>query len=319
VPSVVNPLRNTTRPPYATGILPVLMIAVIVGVFAASLFARTQLGDAPLESASDLPRRIVSMAPNLTETLFTLGLGGRVVGVTRYCLHPPAAAERAKIGGHLDPNFEAVVTLRPDLVVLLREQADLVDSFAKLGIPTLTVSDNGLPEIYTAIERIGTACGAPDRAQRLVDDMRCRVQRIEQRTAGRLRPRVLLVIDRTQGTGAIEDAYVVGSDAYMERLIHLAGGQNAYRGPAVAYPVVSAEGLIYLDPEVIIDFSAATGAVDNGGDHLADWQTMPELSAVREGRIYALRQQGILLPGPRTVDLLGALAKRIHPATASGG
>lgn len=296
-----------------------------MGVFAVCLVARTRLPDAQREPASGSPRRIVSMAPNLTETLFTLSLGDRVVGVTRYCLHPPAAAERATtlgeqrptIGGHLDPNFEAVVTLRPDLVVLLREQADLVDSFAKLGIPTLTVSDNGLPEIYAAIERIGTACGAADRAQRLVDDMRRRVQRIKQRTAGLPRPRVLLVIDRTQGTGAIEDAYVVGSDAYMERLVHLAGGQNAYRGPAVAYPVVSAEGLIHLDPEVIIDFSAATGAVNKGDDHLADWRTMPELSAVREGRIYALRQKGILLPGPRTVDLLEALAERIHPATAS--
>jgi iron complex transport system substrate-binding protein len=288
------------------------LIAVVVGIFAISLVARTQPVDTPAVPASGSPRRIVSMAPNLTETLFTLGLGDRVVGVTRYCRYPAEAARRAKIGGHLDPNFEAVVTLRPDLVVLLREQADLVESFAKLGIRTLIVSDNGLPEIYAAIERIGTACGVADRARRIVADMRRRVAAVARRTAAH-RPRVLLVLDRTQDTGAIEDAYIVGRDGYLDRLVHLAGGRNAYDGPAVAYPVVSAEGLIHLDPDVIIDFSAGVAGASDAADHLSDWQSMPRLSAVRTGRIHALPGQGLLLPGPRTVDLLEALAARIHP------
>lgn len=292
-----------------------LLTTVVLAAFAVSLFARARLSGRaqPPAPAGDLPpQRLVSMSPNLTEMLFMLGLGDRVVGVTRYCTRPPAARQRPKIGGHLDPNFEAVVALRPELVVLLREQSGLVESFEKLGIPTSTVSDNGLSEIFAAIGRIGAVCGVGDRARRITADMRRRVKQIRRRTAGRPRPRVLLVIDRTLGTGTIEDAYIAGSDEYFEQLIHLAGGRNAYRGPDVAYPVVSAEGLIHMDAEVIIDFSVNVAGEKETADHLADWQTLPELSAVRRGRVYALRGEGILLPGPRTVDLLDKLAARIH-------
>jgi iron complex transport system substrate-binding protein len=295
--------------------IPLLLVAVIVGLFAASLAGRYRLTHGPGQGTpapSGPPRRIVSMAPNLTEILFELGLGDRVVGVTRYCTHPPEAAERPKIGGQLDPNFEAVVSLRPDLIVMLREQAALEDSFATLRIPTLAVADNSLPEIFAAIQRIGAACGVQTRAEEIVGRMRRRVERIRQATANRSSPRVLIVIDRTQGTGHIEDAYIAGDDGYFDRLIHLAGGRNAYRGPSVAYPVVSPEGLIHLDPEVIIDFSATVGEEDQADERLADWQSLDRIAAVRAGRVYAVGGGGQLLPGPRTVDLLENLARCVH-------
>jgi len=300
---------------------------IIAGVFVVSFSVRSCIidprpagpaaGESARVSVSTPPSRIVSMAPNLTEILFTLGLGDRVVGVTRFCEYPAEAANRAKVGGHLDPNFEAVLALRPDLVVLLREQTDLVGSFAKLGIPTLLVSDNSLEEVHEAIKRIGRACDVEPRAERVLGTMKRQVARIQAATANRGRPRVLLVIDRTQNTGQIEDAFVAGSDPLFNDLIRLAGGRNAYRGPPIPFPVLSTEGLLRIDPEVIVDFSARVATDEQAGqgaaEQLHDWEGMQQLAAVRENRVYMLGGRGMLLPGPRTVRLLKALAERIHP------
>ena len=170
----------------------------VVAVFAASFLARAKLGPPPAAppAPDGPPRRIVSMAPSITETLFALGLGDRVVGTTSYCNHPPEAREKPRIGGFHDPNFEAVVALRPDLVVTLVEQQSARDALAILGIPVATVSHQTIDGILESIPALGDACGVQPRAEALAGELRARLARIARRTAGLRRPRVLIVVGR---------------------------------------------------------------------------------------------------------------------------
>lgn len=303
---------------FSDRVRPTLANAAIASVIVA-LFVGSWLAKAGLLQPSAVsrlapgfaPSRIVSMTPGITETLFALGLGDRVVGVTRFCNFPAEVAELPRVGGHFDPNLEAILRLRPDLVVVLDEQRDLAESLNKLALRTLTVGDDSIEQILNAITTLGTHCNATVQAGNLVNDLRSRMRSIQQRAAGRPRPSVLVVIDRSLDTGTIEDLFVAGRDDYFESLIAMAGGQNAYHGPAVPYPVVSIEGIIRMAPDVIIDL-AAGWAGDRSEQALTDWRHFPQIAAVRHERVYALTADYAAIPGPRFILLLESLAERIH-------
>lgn len=292
----------------------VTIVTAIVALFVGSWFAKASLPEPsrpPHRLIGHTPSRIVSMAPSITETLFALGLGQRVVGVTRFCSFPAEVAELPRVGGHLDPNLEAILRLRPDLVVVMTEQGDLADSLNKLGVRTLAVGDDSVEQVLDTITTLGTHCGVTEQATALVDNLQSRMQAIENRTTGRRRPSVLIVIDRSLGAGTIEDAFVAGRDDYFESLIAMAGGRNAYRGPEIPYPVVSIEGIIRMAPDVIIDL-AAGWAGDGSEQALTDWRHFPQVAAVRHNRLHALTADYAMVPGPRFILLLEALADRIH-------
>jgi iron complex transport system substrate-binding protein len=259
----------------------------------------------------------VSLSPSTTETLFALGLGDRVVGVTRFCQYPPEAQTRTKVGGYLDPSYEAIVALEPDLVVLRGEKAEYVDGFKALGLEVLAVRHQSVDDILAAIRTIGRACGAQDRADRLAADLEDRMQQLRQRTAGLERPRVLLVIERTLGTGKIQDVYVAGGDGFLHATIELAGGQNACPKTSVGAPVVSADGIVQMNPEVIVELMSKERLAGRSEQEvLADWQPLSDLAAVRAGRVYLVADEGILVPGPRFLRLAERLARLIHPEVA---
>lgn len=292
-----------------------LVAGAIVALFAGTWAGKSRLSREialPELPPGEVPQRIVSMAPSLTEMLFALDLGDRVVGVTRYCNYPVEAAELPRVGGHLDPNLEAIARLRPDLVVVLEEQQDLAETLGKLALRSVTVSDDSVEQILDTIAILGERCNATLRARELVSNLNARMEAVRRRTAELPRPAVLVVIDRALDAGTIEDAYVAGRDDYFEHLIELAGGRNAYRGPAIPYPVVSVEGIIGISPEVIIDLAA--GRIANHAEQaIADWQRFPQIDAVARHRVYALTADYAMIPGPRFVLLLEALAERIHP------
>ena len=227
--------------------------AIILLVFGGSFLGKGRLNRPPsgkVRQAPDHCRRIVSMAPSITETLFALGLGDRVVGVTRYCSYPTEAKELPRIGGYLDPNFEAIVALKPDLVVMLIENEQSLPAFAKLGMTSLSVCHQNVDGILDSLLHIGQACDAEETARSLAADLQARMGRVRRKTAGLQRPRVLCAIERTLGSGTLEDVYVAGTNGFFDKIITLAGGRNAYRGQAAAFPVVSSEGILEMNPQV---------------------------------------------------------------------
>lgn len=295
-----------------------LLVAILL-VFSASLLAHKRIDDPMQPEVSPFwqCRRIVSMAPSITETLYALGLGDKVVGVTRYCKYPPEAESKTKIGGYYDPNFEAIVALKPDLVVMLEEHEQSLPGFQKLKLETLVVSHQTIDGIIESFRQIGRVCGRGQEGRRMARDYMNRLERIRLMTRDLSRPRVLISLDRTFGRGHLADVYIVGVDDYFDRIIEIAGGQNAYRESGVRYPVVSPEGILRLNPDVIIDLvpPGTAGQLDRK-TIAADWKELGDLNAVKNGRVLVFDQDYACVPGPRFIQLAEALARALHPEAA---
>ncbi len=266
------------------------------------------------EAGGSQPRRIVSLSPSATEVLFALGLGDRVVGVSRYCQYPPEARAKAQVGGYLDPNYEAILALRPDLVVLRGENERFVKSFRDLGLSLLTVNHDSVEGILDSMTSIGRRCGVEDKARQQVAEIQAQMHRITERTARLDRPRVIVVVERTLGSGKIQNVYVTGSNGFINRMIVLAGGKNACTDASAGFPVVSGEGIVRMNPQVIIDMVARDRQGElSAGTILRDWRQLPDVDAVRGGRVYLVDDDFAFIPGPRFILLVEKLARLIHP------
>ena len=287
----------------------VMVVTVAFGLLRERPDPGTSEGERP--GLSGEYRRIISMNPGTTEVLYALGLGDRIVGVSRFCKYPPDVRNKPDVGGYIDPNYEAIARLEPDLVILLREQENVRRYLAELGIATLTVSNKTVDEIIGSILTIGKACGADSAAGELADDIRRRIKTVAERNRGRVDPpRVLISVERTIGEGAVRDVYVAGRNTFFDELINAAGGINAFEGDLVPYPVISAEGLLSINPDIIIDM------VPDLEDRKLDlpsikseWGSAGKVNAVKTGRVHVLSDDYIFIPGPRFILLLEDMAR----------
>jgi iron complex transport system substrate-binding protein len=265
------------------------------------------------ETSGD-PTRIVSLAPSVTDVLAALDLGDRLVGTTRYCEPPESAREVLELGGYLDVNLEAVVGLRPDLVIVIQDQTALRARLDSLGLATLQVDQGSLDGILRSVLEISEACGVRDRGFRVIDTMEARLERVAAMTAGLPPPTALVVVGREAGTGSVTSVWVAGKATFYDDVLRLAGATNAAAPSAVAYPELSREGLLHLDPDVILDLLPNLGDRGVGVDQaLADWQSLGSLRAVHTGRLIALDESWVAIPGPRVVDLVERVAGLLHP------
>lgn len=259
-------------------------------------------------------RRIVSLSPSTTETLFALGLGDRVVGVTRFCNYPPEARRRRRVGGYLDPNYEVIASLAPDLVILLPEQDGAGRFLDELGLRHITVDNKTVRDILGTIELIGTTCGAGEAAHALVDSIEHRLALIHEKTHALPRPRVLVAVECTVEAGTMREVYVAGKRTYYDELIRAAGGVNAYEGRHIEYPMLTAEGIIQCNPEIIIDIRPLLDADSSRIEEaVLEWETVSAVGAVKNGRVHVLTGDYAVIPGPRFIEFLGELARIVHP------
>jgi iron complex transport system substrate-binding protein len=250
------------------------------------------------------PARIVSTSPSITETLFALGLGDRVVGVSAYCRFPPEVLTLPKVGTFLKPDAERIAALRPDLVVVHELSTGIDRRLTSLRIPFVVVDRGTLMSVFSSIRQIAKAAGEPSRGDSLVADLERRLQRVRGGD-GRPRPRVLFIIGRNPGT--LSDLVAVGPGSYINDLIEIAGGRNvlAIQGQP-EYPRISMETVLRLDPEVIVD------TVDMGETETERrlrqpinerlWTAYGTLTAVKTRRLHAATTDALVVPGPRVVD-----------------
>lgn len=256
-------------------------------------------------AAQEHPQRIVSLAPSVTEVLFEAGLGPRVAGVTSYCRFPREVLALPKVGGYLTPSYEALVALHPDLVVTLPEQADLEPRLRALGFPLMRVDHRSLEGIVRSIEQLGDRCGAAPAAHRAADALRQRLDAL-RRTAAGPRPRVLICFGRVEDFRRLTAA---APGTIHDDLITQAGGANVLTSRAVAYPTLSAESVIRLDPDVIIEFSSGETDAAALGRH---WNRLAAVSAVKTGRVYVFAGEFLSIPGPRFVRFAETIAHAIR-------
>lgn len=270
-------------------------------------------------SVSAPPQRIVSLAPSTTEILFALQAGDHVVGVTRYCDYPPDVTSLPNVGGYVDPNYEAIVALKPDLVILLTVQRTAKTELERIGMRTLTIPQQTLTDIHEAIRRVGDACSVKDRADTLLGNLTSRSQAVRRAVEGKARPRVLICIGRDTASGKLAGIYVAGRNGFYEEIIAAAGGINAYQDETVAFPQLSAEGVLQLDPDVIIDLANRMDSAGMDADERShQWDQLRPVKAVREGRVHVIVGNHALRPGPRYIEFLEQLARLLHPDAFPG-
>jgi iron complex transport system substrate-binding protein len=253
----------------------------------------------------DMPQRIVSLAPSVTEVLFEAGAGSRVVGVTSYCVFPRDVLALRKVGGYLTPSYEALVALQPDLVVTLAEHADVEPKIRALGIPILRLDHSSLDGIVRSIEQVGERCGTVPRAQQAAAELRQTLAGVKRLAAG-ARPRVLICFGRAEDFRRLTTG--APGTIHDDLIIH-AGGVNVLASSAIAYPTLSAEGVMRLDPDVIIEFSS--GAI-NAAALRRQWNRLDSVWAVRNGRVYVLTGEFLSVPGPRFARVAETIARSLR-------
>lgn len=261
------------------------------------------------------PRRIVSLSPAHTETLFALGLGERVVGVDHYSDHPPAARQKPRLNCWPRPPLERLVELRPELVVVFTEDAEFLASMAELGIPAVKLFPTGYRDALRGIRLLGRITGREAAGAAVAAAVEQRVQRVRRRVAGRPPVSVLFEMDASDPARP----FVAGSAGLYGSLLELAGGRNVFGDLRTAAAQVSAEQVVARSPEVILlgdtlsplqPQSVATVRARPG------WES---IRAVRSGRIHAVNSDLVTRPGPRIAEGLERIAALLHPAAVPAG
>jgi iron complex transport system substrate-binding protein len=254
------------------------------------------------------PQRIVALVPSLTEIIFALGGGDRMVGATRFANHPPEAAELPRVGSYPRPDLERILALEPDLVLATKDgnPPETVHRLDALGVAAYVVNPANLEQLFDTIRRIGGILGASETAEAMIRDFRNRLAAVRDHWRGRDRTRVFMQI----GTDPL---VTVGGDTFLNELMETAGGENVM-ADRDAYPMVSVEPVVALRPEVIL-----ITTMEQGADFLVakrEWESWPEIPAARNGRIHLVDSDLYDRPSPRTILALEELVKLLHPEPA---
>lgn len=249
-------------------------------------------------------RRIISLAPSITESLFAIGAGDAVAGVTDYCNAPPAARRKPRVGGMTTPSLETIATLRPDLIVLSME-GNLREDFTaltSLGVPVAVTNPRSLEGIGRSLTMLGTLTGRRDSAARLVASLRARERAV---AAPAQSPRVLLLV-------SVQPLIAAGARTFIDELITHAGGINAAAATGMTYPTLSREAVVREDPDVVLIMSDVLSSPALLVQMYPEWE---RLTAVRNGRVHRVDADIVSRPGPRAVDGLHLLSSLMHRKT----
>jgi iron complex transport system substrate-binding protein len=257
-------------------------------------------------AAAQTPRRIVSLAPSITEALFEIGAGDRVAAVTSYCVYPLRVMALPRIGGYLTPSYEALARLSPDLVVVLPEHRDLERRLAALPVPIFRVDHRSLGGIVESLIALGERCGVTATATQAAQALRQILARVRQAAGRSPRPRVLICFGRSSDFRRL---YAGAAGSVHDDLLEHAGGDNVLTSSGVVYPTLSVESVMRLDPDVIVEFAPGKGDAE---PLRRQWRALGSLRAVKAGRVHVFTDDFLSVPGPRFVRFAETLARAIH-------
>ncbi len=252
------------------------------------------------------PQRVVCGSPAVTEIVYALGCGDRVVGVSDYCTYPPELETVTKIGGWINPSRERLLMLKPDLILSQGRHEALATFANEYGIAFRSVEPDSIEKIYDAVRSIADMLGAIPEGTALIASMRSELNALTRQT--QTPRRVLLVFGRVPGS--LAGLATVGPGTFLDELVSLAGGQNIYDDAKGAYPQVSKESLLVRRPEVILEVNPDMSE-DQTQQLRQDWNTLPDVPAVQDERIVYLDADYILIPGPRIVKTARLFAEAI--------
>ena len=252
------------------------------------------------------PERIVSLAPSITEILYFLGLGDRVVGVTTFSYYPAQAASKPKVGSYIDLNVEKILSLSPNLVIGTADgnQPAVVNLLEQAGIAVFIVNPRNVRQVIDTLVVIGRLCGPAEKAAMLSIQLSNRVDHVVEKTRYRKKPLVFAQIN-------LRPIMTVNKKTFLNDLIQLAGGKNMASNEPITYPRISLEEVIRKKPEVIIISSMERGGkFEQARQQWLKWTSIP---AVKSGRVHLIDSDLIDRPSPRIIKGLEVMAALIHP------
>ncbi len=250
--------------------------------------------------------RIVSLSPSTTEAVYALGLGKRLVGRSRYCDYPPEVKSLPAVGGFVDPSLEAILALKPDLVVGVQGPGlkDFPERLETRGIGTYFPPTQSLIEIEAMLKGLGQRTGESNAASRVCAHLEEQKHDVEEALRGLEKPRVLMVF-------GLRPVVVAGPGGFPDEMLRLAGGENVVKTERTRFPTLGIERVIALAPDIVVDTTG--GAMREGISVTKDLPGWGEVRAVRNDRIVRISDDRVLRPGPRVGEGIAILAKALHP------
>lgn len=282
-------------------------------LFFVSLVAFVYLVTRPLPvtpQAAQVPARIVSLIPAVTEMLFALGAGDRVVGVSSFDRFPPEVAEIRKVGALLDPDLERILSLKPDLVVVYHTQTDLRKQLERAQVPVHVYSHAGLADVTSTVRSVGTRIGAGDRAAKLAAGIEARIEGIRKAASHGPRPRTLIVFGRENYS--LRGIYASGGIGFVHDMATAAGARNIFADMKREAVQATTELILARRPEVILELRADPITPDEERKELAVWQQLASVPAVPNRRVHIIVDPRTVIPGPRVVEGIEAIAARLQ-------
>ena len=289
-----------------------VVLAVVLAALVAAGCASSAPSPAP--SAADEPLRILSLTPNITEILFAMGLGDKIVGRSNFCGYPPEALAIPSVGDTLQMNQEKVIALHPTLAFVITRRGDVIRTLESLKIRTVPLNSDRMDELLASIRIIGRETGRPDAAEALVARIQGELAAVREHVRGLGRPKTLFAFPMTIGSAQMT---VAGRGTFVDQLLDVAGAENAF--PDVAnWPQISPQRVIAIGPEIVIVNAVGDEAAADRQEAIrrawANWTSVP---AVAHGRVVILTEACLTIPGPRVGLAARRLADAIHPPAAA--
>jgi len=259
-------------------------------------------------------QRIITLSPSLTETVFALGLGDHVVAVTDYCDYPAQAQALPSVGSYTNTSLEAITRLQPDLVIMLNGQQQRQQQLEQLGIKTLVLDNSTIADIKETIQKIADLTDRQNEADKLLTSIQAQIDYVHNKVRGLVPVRTLVGIAHYVNSDQLDTVYIAGQHDFYNELLKLAGGVNVYTDTTVKVPSVSAEGIIRMNPDAIIDvFPEQKDHQSDMKQVIKQWQSLRNVNAVKQQRIYIIEHDYASIPGPRIFKLLPEMARLLHP------
>ena len=261
-------------------------------------------------SGQSAPRRIVSLVPAVTEMIFALGAGDRVVGVSNFDKFPPDVERISRVGALLDPNLDRILSLKPDLVVVYYSQTDLQTQLARASVTAYSYKHAGLADVTETIRSVGARIGRAEQAHTLARDIEAKLTELRTRFNVGPRPRTLVVFERENF--ALRGIYASGGRGFVHDMLTVAGGDNVFADVDREAVAATTELILARRPEVIIELRADPMTADVERKERLAWNQLASVPAVRAKRVHIIADPRTVIPGPRVVAGVEAIAERLH-------
>jgi iron complex transport system substrate-binding protein len=286
------------------------LLFVIVASFVLVVTNLSARGGGTANAAAQ-PARIISLIPAVTEMLFAIGAGPRVVAVSSFDEYPPEALKLPRVGALLDPDLERILALRPDLVVVYESQVDLRRQLERATIPMFVYKHAGLADVTITIRQLGTRAGHEEEATKVVRQIDERLADVRRRVARRPKPRTLLVFGRD--ALALRGIYASGGIGFLSDMLEVAGGINVFADVKQQSVQATSELILARRPDVILELRPGELTPEQQRKEISVWQSLSSVPAVRAGRISIFTDPRTVVPGPRVAEGTELIARALHP------